>query len=100
MLYCWHYFESPFNFSVTLVYILIILQCHGDIEPNAGSRKLKPNSFSICHWSLSSLSAHNVSKLTQLKAYNSIHKYDFISLSETYLDTSVPDNLIYMEGCK
>ena len=82
------------------MYILIILQCHGDIESNPGSRKLKTNSFSVCHRNLNSLSAHNFSKLTQLKAYNSIYKYDFIRLSETYLDTSILDNLIDIEGYK
>ena len=52
------------------------------------------------HWNHNSLSAHNFTKLTQLKAYNSIYKYDFICLSETYLDSSTPDNLIEIEGYK
>ena len=78
LLLCWHYFESAFIFLLTLVYMLIILQCHGDIEPNPGPRKLKTNKFSVRHWNLNSLSAHSFSKLTQLKAYNSIYKYDFI----------------------
>ena len=56
------------------------------------------NSFSVCHWNLNSLPAHNLSKLTQLKAYISVYKYDFLCLSETYLDTSIPDNLINIEG--
>ena len=54
--------------------------------------------MSICHWNLNSLSAHNFSKLTQLKAYISTYKHDFICLSETYLDSSIPDNLIEIEG--
>ena len=82
LLYCWHYFESVFTFLLTPVYILIILQCHKDIEPNPGPRKLKTNSFLVCHWNLGNLPAHNFLKLTQLKAYNSIYKYDFICLSE------------------
>ena len=66
---------------------------------NPGPRKLK-NSFSVCHWNLNSLSAHNFSKLTQLKAYISVYKYDFLCLLETYLDTTIPDNLIGIEGYK
>ena len=89
LLYCWHYFESAFIFLLTLVCIFIILQCHGDIEPNPGPRKLKTNLYSVCHWNLNSLPAHNISKLTQLKTYISVYKYDFICLSETYLSTSV-----------
>ena len=78
LLLCWHYFESAFIVLLMFVYMHIILQCHGDIEPNPGPRKLKTNKFSVRHWNLNSLSAHSFSKLTQLKAYNSIYKYDFI----------------------
>ena len=65
--------------------MFIILQCHGDVEPNPGPRKQKPNYLSVCHWNLNSLTAHNFSKLAQLQAYNSIYKYGFVCLSETYL---------------
>ena len=81
-----------------MIYIYIFLQCYGDIELNPCPRKIKINSLSICHWNLNSLTTHNFSKLTQLIAYNSICKNDFICLSEIYLDSSVPDNLI--EGYK
>ena len=90
-------FWECFYFLLALVYMFIILRYHGDTEPNPGPRKLKTINFSNCHWNLNSLSAHNFysfSKLTQLKAYNSIYKYDFICLSETYLDSSILDNLI------
>ena len=94
LLFCWHCFESAFIFLLTLVYIFIFLQCHGDIEPNPVLKKLKTSYLSVCHWNLNSLSAHNFTKLTQLKAYNSIYKY------ETYLDSSTPDNLTEIEGYK
>ena len=100
LLLCWHHFESAFIFLLTLVYMFIILQGHGDTEPNPGPRELKTNNFSVCHWNLNSLSAHRFSKFTELKAYNSIYKYDFICLSETYLDSSITDNLTDIEGCK
>ena len=97
---CWHYFENTFIFFLTLVYLFTFLQCHGDIELNPGPRRLKSNRLSVCHWNLNSLSAHNFSKLTQLKAYNSIYKYDFICLSETYLDSTTPDIEIEIDGYK
>ena len=53
-------------------------------------------SFSICHWNLNSISAHNFTKLSLLQAYNSVHNYDITCLSETYLNSSVScddDNL-------
>ena len=81
-----------------MLYLFTFLSRHGDIELNPGPRKEKKNSLSVCHWNLNSLSAHNFSKLTQLKAYNAIYKHDFICLSETYLDSSIPDNVLDIEG--
>ena len=56
--------------------------------------KSKENPVSICHWNLNSITAHNFSKLTQLEAYISSYKNDFICSSETLLDSSTPDNLV------
>ena len=69
-----HYFKSAFIFLFTLLYLFVLLQCHGDIELNPGPKNLKTKLFSVCHWNLNSLTAHNYSKLTQLKAYISMYK--------------------------
>ena len=94
----YHYFESAYISLFTLLYIFALLQCHGDIELNPGPKKLRNKSLSVCHWNLNSLTAHNYSKLTQLKAYTSMYKHDFICLSETYLDSSTPDSLLEIDG--
>ena len=78
--------------------MFIFSQCHGDIEKNPGPRKLKKKSLSVCHWNLNSLPADNFSKLIQLKAYISMYKHDFICLSEAFLDSSVPDSLLEVDG--
>ena len=78
--------------------MFIFLQCYGDIEKNPGPRKLKKKSLLVCHWHLNSLPADNFSKLIQLKAYISMHKHDFICLSEAFLDSSVPDSLLEIDG--
>ena len=98
LLLFYHYLEGVYTTVTTLLYIFVLLLCYGDIEPNPGPKKLKKNSLSVCHWNLNSLSAHNFSKLTQLKAYISMYKHDFISLSETYLDSSTPDKLLEIDG--
>ena len=54
--------------------------------------------MSVCHWNLNSITENNFSKLTRLKAYVSTNKYDFICLSETFLDSSTPDNLVDIQG--
>ena len=65
-----------------------LLLLHGDIEANPGPNK-KYKSFTCCHWNVNSFAANNMLKLSSIAAYNSIHKYDFICISETYLDSSV-----------
>ena len=95
---CFHCSQSVFLSLLTVLYIFLFLQSHGDIELNPGPRKTKENTISVCHWNLNNISAHNFLKLSQLKAYISTYKHDFICLSETYLDSSTPENLIDIEG--
>ena len=94
----YHYFESAYISLFTLLYIFALLQCHGDIEQNLGPKKLRNKSLSVWHWNLNSLTAHNYSKLTQLKAYTSMYKHGFVCLSETYVDSSTPDSLLEIDG--
>ena len=56
--------------------------------------------MSCRHWNVNSLVAHNFSKLCQLEAYNSLYNYDFICISETYLDSFVTHNIenIQLDG--
>ena len=62
-----------------------LLMLCGDIESNPSPRSNSCQSFSICHWNLNSIAAHNFSKISLLKAHNTTHTYDIICLSETYL---------------
>ena len=73
----YHYLEGVYSAVITLLYIFVLLLCHGDLEPNPGPKKLKNNSLAVCHWNLNSLSAHNFLKITQMKAYISMYKHDF-----------------------
>ena len=95
---CFHCFESVFLSLLTFLYIFLLLRSHGDSELKQGPSKTKENTLFVCHWNLNFITTHNFSKLTQLKVYVSTYKYDFIFLSETYLDSSTPDNLIGIEG--
>ena len=76
------------------------MRSHGNIELNPGPNKSKENNLSICHWNLNSITAHNFLKLSQLKAYISTCKHDFICLSEAYLDSSTCSNLTDIEEYK
>ena len=89
-------------FILSLLYLCSLLLLHEDIESNPGPRNSKNHLPSFCHWNLNSLSAHNFAKMLLLKAYNAIYKYDFICLSETYLNFSTPSDhaCLDLEGYK
>ena len=59
----------------------------GDVEENLGPKPGSNQVFSICHWNFNSISVHNYTKLSLLRAYLSTHWFDVICLSETYLDS-------------
>ena len=63
-----------------------------DIETNPGPTPSSGQCFSICHWNLNSIIAHNFAKLSLLTAYNLVHSFDIICLSETYLSSETPPN--------
>ena len=54
------------------------------------------------HWNINSLSAHNYIKLSSLQAFNSIHKFDIISVNETFLNSSfsTKDPALTLKGYK
>ena len=68
---------------------MIIFNRSGDIEKNPGPKPSSYQNFSICHWNLNSISVHNFLKLPLLRAHITVHKFDVICLSETYLDSSI-----------
>ena len=59
---------------------------------------LNAKTLSICQWSLNSICAHNFATLSLLRAYVSVHKFDIIYLSETYLDSRVNDESLEISG--
>ena len=63
----------------------LLILCR-DIGSNPGPRPNSGQSSLIFHWNLNSMVAHNCSNISLLTAYNAIHNYDMICLSETYLN--------------
>ena len=76
-----------------------ILLC-GDVETNPGPKTI--STLKIFHWNLNSLQAHDFIKLSSLKAFNTIHKYDVICISETFLDSTMSsdDSALEFNGYK
>ena len=76
---------------------LTIIRLSDDIEENPGPKR---NSFSICHWNLNSITEHNYLKVSLLRAYISLHNFDVVCISETYLDstTALDDENLHIAG--
>ena len=62
---------------------------HGDIKVNPGPKKAAVEYFLCYHWNVNRLAAHNYKKVSLLEAYNALHHYDLMCVSETYLDSSI-----------
>ena len=108
-----HFFKKCRNnnlkigvYLFTTIYLLIIsnlleylwvasriISLSGDIEINPGLKSNALDScFSICHWNLNSTSTHTFTKVSFLSASISVHKFDIICLSETYLISKIPSD--------
>ena len=86
------YWNILSSFVSNIWYCKCLLQLSGDIELNPGPKPNSCKSFTICHWNLNSITFHNFIKVSLLTAYNSIHKFDIICLSETYLNSETLSN--------
>ena len=83
--------HSPSKISTVtvLIFTLLLLFMSGDIELNPEPNKTNSScKFSVCHWKLNSLAAHNFDKVGLLEAFNTINKFDIICVSESYLDST------------
>ena len=92
------FFVAVTKIAIWLYSVLLLLG--GNVELNPRRKQSSINAFSICHWNLNSISAHNYAKIFLLKTYYMIHKFDIICISETCLEsnTSVDDNNLEISG--
>ena len=84
-----------------LMFFSSLLILSNDVELNPDPKKDSSKSnFSIAHWKLNSIAAQNFVKLSHLEAYNTLHKYGLICLSEIWLDsaTSIDSNDLPLKG--
>ena len=79
----------PFNVLYFLYFLHLLLLQLGDIDGNPGTQSGQIKNLSCCHWNVNRLVAQHLPKITQLEAYNSLYKHDFIHISETYFDSSI-----------
>ena len=88
--------------SITLLSIFLLLCGDAELKPGPIIKRNSWFNFSICHWNLNNLIAHNFEKVNLLEAYNTVNKFDIICLSESYLDSSIltENNNLKINGYK
>ena len=104
--YAFIYLRLALCIFMTVIYLWyiwlysILVKLSGDVEENPGPKPKPCQSFSCCHCNVNSVSAHNFSIVSLLRAYISIHKFDVICMSETFLnsDTACDDDNSKIEG--
>lgn len=52
------------------------------------------------HWYVNSIVDHDFVKRTKLEAYNALHSYDFICLSEIWIDLTVSSESAFTSSTK
>ena len=90
--------------SSFLIYLLhgpryplnILLLLSGDIHTNPGPNVKRGLTF--FHWNLNSISARNGTKIPLIEAYDAIHKFDIIAISESMLDSTIENEAIHIKG--
>ena len=50
------------------------------------------------HWNINSIPTHNFSRIALLQAYNSIHNFHLIAITESSLKKSIPNDMIDIPG--
>ena len=74
----------------------ILLLLGGDIETNPGPQTEKALKF--FHWNLNSICARGAVKIPLIEAYDSVHKFDLIAISETRLNSTIGNDVTPIDG--
>ena len=96
--FIWTLFSTFVSYNLLCWLYIFLITLSGDVELNPGPKLKAVQTLSICHWNLNSICADNFAKLSLLRAYVSVHKFDTICLSETYLDSSIDDKSLEISG--
>ena len=74
-------------FSIFVVYLLLyhirLIRLNSENELNPGPKPSSIKCFSVCLWSLNSITSHDFLKVKLLTECNVMHKFDSICISES-----------------
>ena len=87
--FIWTLFSTIVSCKLLYWVYIFLITLSGDVELNPSLKRKTTQTISICHWNLNNICAHNFAKLSLLRAYVSMHKFNIICLPEAYLDPSI-----------
>ena len=73
----------------------LLLLLSGDIETNPSPKR--SSNIKFCHWNLNGLAAHDFIKVPLVEAFITSNNFDLVCLSETFLDSTIPNNDINIQ---
>ena len=86
--------------TLELWYLQDMILLSWDVHLNPGPSQDTGQSISFSHWNLNSVCSNKFEKISLLTSFNTVHKYDVICLSETFLnsDTLFDDENLVIPG--
>ena len=73
----------------------LLLLLSGDIEISLGPER--SSNLKFCHWNVNGLVAHDFIKVPLMEAFITSNSFDLIYLSETYLDSTIPNDNVNIQ---
>ena len=58
-----------------------------------------PETLNFCTWNLNSINAHEFICVALLEAYNLVYNYHLIGIVEKYVDSTIDDDRLAINGC-
>ena len=81
IIFIWTLFTTFISCNLLRWFYILLTTLSEDVEVNPEPKLNAVQILSVCHWNLNSICEHNFAKLSLLRAYVSVHKFDTICLS-------------------
>ena len=91
------YLTISISYVTELWFFVNSILLSGDVELHPGPDTSSSQTLSIYHWNLNSLSVRNFEKVNLLSAFNTLHNFDILCLSETYLNSGILSDDVNLE---
>ena len=91
------YLTISISYVTELWFFVNSILLSGDVELHPGPDTSSSQTLSIYHWNLNSLSVRKFEKVNLLSAFNTLHNFDILCLSETYLNSGILSDDVNLE---